>query len=229
MKFTKVPLAYDLDALEPYISKKTMDLHHNKHHEGYKNKLNEILETLTDVPDKIDQNDLTSLMKNYFHIKDKKAVVIIRRMGGGLINHDLFFSLLKKDTILRADMPFYQALVHHFGDFAKFKEIFVRHASQLFGSGWTWLVLTHDGKFRITTTANQDNPWMIRNVVQPILGIDLWEHSYYVDYQNNRAAYIEAFFNVVNWDRVNELYVKGMNLINDKSSSSNVEDSVIKF
>ncbi len=211
MKFKRIILPYELDALEPYISKRTMDLHYNKHHAGYERNVNAALEGV-ELPENI--NSLESLMKNFFRLEDKETKVLVRRNGGGLINHDFFFLTLKKDTTLQQDSPFYKALIQHFGDFNEFKTIFIRHAMQVFGSGWAWLCLSKQGKFRIIKTENQDNPWLARGVMVPLLGIDVWEHAYYVDYQNRRAEYVENFFNVINWDKINELFINGMQQVN---------------
>ena len=195
-------LEYAYDALEPYIDEQTMEIHHTKHHQTYVDKLNVALKGNTHLEEK----SVEELTKNLNEIPDpiKNAV---RNHGGGHLNHSFFWSLLKKNIPLTPKIG--NLLKENFGGYEKFKEEFNKAALGLFGSGWCWLVLDND-QLIIATTSNQDNPISQGRV--PILGIDMWEHSYYILRQNRKDEYIEAFFNVINWDKVEENYNNAMNL-----------------
>lgn len=204
-KFELPPLPYPYDALEPYIDAKTMEIHHTKHHNTYVTKLNEALEQWPEGQGK----SLEELLQNLDAIPEsvRKAV---RNHGGGHLNHSLFWLMLKKggggpSTTLRVNEPSEELLERiksEFSEFSKFKETFTKAATGLFGSGWAWLVKDASGKLSITTTPNQDNP--ITSGQTPILGLDVWEHAYYLKYQNRRPEYIEAWWSVINWDQVTE-------------------------
>ena len=187
-------LGYDYDALEPYIDAKTMEIHYTKHHQTYVDKLNAALEG---------HGDLASLSVDRL-ISDLSQVpedirTAVRNHGGGHSNHSFFWPLLKKGVALEGNVK--ELIDRDFGGFDKFKEAFSSKAALLFGSGWTWL--TYDqGKLSIVATPNQDSP--LSQGKTPILGIDVWEHAYYLKYQNRRPEYISAFFDIINWAKVNE-------------------------
>jgi Fe-Mn family superoxide dismutase len=197
----KLPeLSYSYDALEPYIDTRTMEIHHTKHHQTYIDKLNAAikghpqLETLS----------AQQLIRNLDEIPENIRTAI-RNHGGGHVNHSFFWPLLKKN--IPPAGPVIDAIKRQFGSFNDFKENFSNAAATLFGSGWTFLV-ADGGRLAIVTTANQDSPLSLGQ--KPVLGLDVWEHAYYLRYQNRRAEYIAAFFNVINWDKVNEHYQSAM-------------------
>lgn len=196
MAFELPKLPYAFDALEPHIDAKTMEIHHGKHHAAYTTNLNAAIEG----------TDLEGLSIEEILVKgvDKPAV---RNNGGGFYNHNLFWEWLSPNGGGQPSGELAQAIDEAFGSFDKFKEEFAKAAATRFGSGWAWLI-KKDGKLQITSTPNQDNPLMPVADVQgtPILGLDVWEHAYYLNYQNRRPDYVSAFFNVVNWDKVAELY-----------------------
>lgn len=190
------PLPYEYNALEPFIDEQTMKIHHDKHHQGYVDKLNAALEG----QDELASNNITDLLKDLSSIPAEIKSAVVNN-GGGHANHTLFWSILKKDTPCEGEIK--EAIESKFGSFDNFKEEFSKAAATRFGSGWAWLVV-NNGELEITSTANQDSP--LSSGQTPILGIDVWEHAYYLKYQNKRPDYIEAFFNVINWAKVNELY-----------------------
>ncbi len=192
-KFELPKLPYGYDALEPYIDKTTMEIHYTKHHNGYVTKLNDAIAG-TDLENK----SLEDILKNV-----SKQPVGVRNNGGGHYNHSLFWTIMKNDGggFPKGDLE--NAINSSFGSFEEFKNKFSNAASTRFGSGWAWLIV-QDGKLAVTTTANQDNP--IMDVAEakgtPILGLDVWEHAYYLKYQNRRPEYIDSWWNVINWDEV---------------------------
>ncbi len=194
MNHTLPKLPYAYDALEPYIDARTMEIHHTKHHQTYIDKLNaavkghQELETLS----------AEQLIRNLSETPETIRTAV-RNHGGGHVNHSFFWPLLKKDIAPAG--PVIDAIKRKFGSFDEFKESFSNAAGLLFGSGWAWLAIDR-GELTIVTTANQDNPMSQGH--KPVLGLDVWEHAYYLRYQNRRAEYIAAFFNVINWDKVNE-------------------------
>lgn len=189
-------LPYAYDALEPYIDEETMKIHHDKHHAGYVKKLNAAVEET-----EFAQKDVLELLKEVNGLPDSVREAV-RNNGGGHANHTLFWEILKKDVKLDGDLK--EAIDETFGSFEAFKETFSQAAATVFGSGWAWLVVTKDKKLEIVKTKNQENPITDGNT--PILGVDVWEHAYYLKYQNKRPDYIEAFFYVINWDKVTENY-----------------------
>lgn len=200
MAFTLPDLPYAFNALEPHIDAKTMEIHHGKHHAGYVAKLNGAIEG-TDLADK-SIKDLISNLKSV--PEDKRGAV--RNNGGGHYNHSLFWQILSPSGgSPSGDLA--AAIDKEFGSLDGFKEKFSNAAATRFGSGWAWLCVK-DGGLCVCSTPNQDNP--IMDVAEcsgtPILGLDVWEHAYYLNYQNRRPDYIAAFFNVINWDKVGELY-----------------------
>ena len=188
-------LPYSYDALEPYIDAKTMEIHHTKHHNTYVQKLNAALEKHPDLQAK----PLGDLLKDLNSVPSEIRGAV-RNHGGGHWNHSLFWLLMKKDGGGEPKGPLAEAIKSSFGSFAEFKAKFTNDAGALFGSGWVWL--TARGKdLAIVSTPNQDNPLMIGGG-QPIMGLDVWEHAYYLKYQNRRPEYIDAWWNVINWAQV---------------------------
>ncbi|PXW91645.1 Fe-Mn family superoxide dismutase [Streptohalobacillus salinus] len=197
-KFVLPELPYAYDALEPYIDKETMNIHHTKHHNGYVTKLNAALEG----HDELSEKSIEDLVADLNSVpEDIKTAV--RNNGGGHLNHSLFWSVLTPDSGKEPTGELKQAIEEKFGGFDAFKETFENTAATRFGSGWAWLVV-NNGKLEVMSTPNQDNP--VTDGKTPILGIDVWEHAYYLKYQNKRPEYISAFWNIVNWEKVGELY-----------------------
>lgn len=199
MAFSLPALPYAYDALEPHIDAKTMEIHHTKHHNAYITKANEALAG-TDLADASVEEVLTNLDKLP---ADKKQGVI--NNAGGHANHSLFWSILSPKGGGNPSGELAEAISNTFGSFDAFKDAFANAAATRFGSGWAWLVVDGDGKLHVTSTANQDSPVMSGHT--PILGLDVWEHAYYLNYQNRRPDYISAFWSVVDWAKVNELYL----------------------
>ena len=199
MVFILPKLNYSYDALEPIIDAKTMEIHHTKHHQTYVDKLNLALEKYPELQKKKVEELLKDLNKVPEDIR-----TAVRNHGGGHLNHSLFWELMtpdKKDKEFKGKIK--EAIEKSFVSFEKFKEDFNNSALARFGSGWAWLVL-NKGKLEICNTANQDSP--ISEGKIPLFGIDVWEHAYYLKHQSNRKNYVENFWNVVNWKKVNELY-----------------------
>ena len=198
MAFKLPDLPYGFDALAPHIDAKTMEIHHDKHHGGYVKKLNDAVEGTP-------QSDMSleDLMKNVG--STSKAV---RNNGGGHYNHSLFWKVLSPKGGGKPSGELASAIDSAFGSYDAFKEKFTEAAGSRFGSGWAWLIVDSSGSLKITSTPNQDNPVMDVAEEQgtPILGLDVWEHAYYLNYQNQRPEYIKAFWNVVNWDEVSKNY-----------------------
>jgi Fe-Mn family superoxide dismutase len=197
----KLPsMQYEFNVLEPFIDEETMKIHYTKHHQGYVDKLNLALKDHKEYQDFIPEK----LIKNINKIPAKIRTVV-RNNAGGHFNHSFFWPTLKKGTIPQGEIL--KVICENFGTFENFKKEFSSSALSLFGSGWTWLVLNKKD-LEIVNTSNQDNP--LSEGLVPILGIDVWEHAYYLKYQNRRAEYIEAFFNVINWDKINDIYVNSL-------------------
>jgi len=196
-KFELPALPYGYDALEPYIDKMTMEIHHSKHHNGYVNNLNAAVDG-TDLAGK----SLDDLLKNI-----SKHPVAVRNNGGGNYNHSLFWNIMKKGGGGKPEGDIAKAINDAFGSFDQFKEQFSKAAATRFGSGWAWLVV-QNGKLAVGSTPNQDNPIMDISDFKgtPVLGIDVWEHAYYLKYQNKRPEYIENWWNVVNWEEVSRRF-----------------------
>ncbi len=192
-KFELPKLPYAFDALEPHIDARTMEIHHGKHHNGYVSKLNDAVSG-TDLEGKT-LEELLNNVSNYS--------TAVRNNGGGHYNHSLFWTIMSPNGGGNPSGELADAINSAFGSFDKFKEEFSNAAATRFGSGWAWLIV-NNGKLQITSTPNQDNPLMDVADVKgtPILGIDVWEHAYYLHYQNRRPDYIAAFYNVINWDEV---------------------------
>ncbi len=198
MAFTLPPLPYPEDALEPHIDKLTMQIHHDKHHGAYVTNLNKALEQAPDLQNK----SVEELLANSLAAVPEPIKTAVRNNGGGHANHSLFWNLLSPQGGGNPKGEIQNVISANFGGFDGFKEKVTAAATGRFGSGWAWLVKDASGKFEITSTANQDSPLMEGK--KPILGLDVWEHAYYLKYQNRRPEYIAAFWNVVNWDEVNK-------------------------
>jgi Fe-Mn family superoxide dismutase len=198
MAYTLAPLPYPADALEPHFDKQTMEIHHGKHHAAYVNNVNDALK---DQPE-LAALPVDELIKNLAKVPEGIRGKV-RNNAGGHVNHTLFWSLLQKDAPAPTG-PLADAINAAFGDLAGFKAKFKEACLGRFGSGWAWLVVK-DGKLAITSTPNQDNPVM-DGAGTPILGLDVWEHAYYLKFQNRRADFVDAFWNVVNWSKVAELF-----------------------
>src|SRR6266436_4441090 len=195
MAFTVPPLPYPFDALEPYIDAKTMEIHHDKHHGAYVNNLNKALEGHADLQSK----SIDDLLKNLDAVPESIRTTV-RNNGGGHWNHALFWTLMKKGGGGEPKGDLATAIASTFGSFSAFQEKFAAAGVGRFGSGWAWLIKNKGGKLEVISTPNQDSPLMDGNT--PVLGCDVWEHAYYLNYQNRRPDYIKAWWNVVNWAEV---------------------------
>ena len=199
MSFTLPQLDYAYDALEPHIDSRTMEIHHSKHHQGYTNKLNAAIEGTNQESKNIHQI-LTDLDMNN---------MALRNNAGGYFNHKLFWEIMNPNNKTEMSDELSSAIDNSFGSFDNFCASFANAAATRFGSGWAWLCVKN-GKLEICSTSNQDNPLMpsIGCGGTPILGIDVWEHAYYLNYQNRRPDYVSAFFNVINWGVVSEKFIQ---------------------
>jgi Fe-Mn family superoxide dismutase len=228
--FTLPPLPYAFDALEPHIDARTMEIHHDKHHAAYVANLNK---AIADFPD-LGKKSVEDLVKGLNSVPEPIRMAV-RNQGGGHYNHSLFWQMMKKDGGGEPKNELAKAIEANFGSFSNFKTKFTEAAMKVFGSGWAWLEIGSDGEWNLNITQNQDSPimdfvgntrreamkygpallqtptnflWMTPHGDSPILGLDVWEHAYYLKYQNKRAGYIAAWWNVVNWDFVAERYAK---------------------
>ena len=198
-KYTLPEIPYAYDALEPHIDAQTMEIHHSKHHQGYTNKLNAAIEgsenESKDILDILSSLDMTNMA--------------LRNNGGGYYNHCLFWEIIGPNCGGSPSGKLADAINKDFGSFDEFKSKFSAAAATRFGSGWAWLCVDSNGGLEVCSTANQDNPLMPGECGKtPILCLDVWEHAYYLNYQNRRPDYIDAFFNVINWEVVAKMYVK---------------------
>lgn len=198
MAFELPKLNYAYDALEPHIDAKTMEIHHGKHHAGYTAKLNAAVEGTY-----LEGKKMEEILRNL-----DLSNGAVRNNGGGFYNHSLFWEIMSPEGGGNPTGELAIAINKYFGSFEKFKDAFSNAAATQFGSGWAWLCVHQDGSLEVCSTANQDNPIMpnIGCGGTPILGLDVWEHAYYLNYQNRRPDYIEAFFNVIDWKNVGDLY-----------------------
>jgi superoxide dismutase, Fe-Mn family len=201
MAFTLPPLPYPADALEPSIDKMTMEIHHDRHHKAYVDNLNKALESAPDLQSKSIEDLLRGIKSVPANIQ-----TAVRNNGGGHANHTMFWEIMgpKAGGSPAGDLA--QAINSTFGAFDSFKAKIKENALGQFGSGWSWLVIGGDGKLQAVKTANQDSPYMEGQT--PLLGIDVWEHAYYLKYQNKRADYVDAWWNVVNWNAVTQRFAK---------------------
>jgi Fe-Mn family superoxide dismutase len=197
MAFELPNLPYPSNALEPHIDQQTMEIHHGRHHKAYTDNLNKAIQG-TDM----ENRSIEEIMKN---VGGNNAV---RNNGGGYYNHNLFWAIMSPNGGGQPSGSVGQAINQKWGSFDKFKEEFAQAAATRFGSGWAWLIVTGNGDLEITSTPNQDNPLMdvAEKKGQPILGLDVWEHAYYLKYQNKRPDYVGAWWSVVNWEEVNRRY-----------------------
>ncbi len=202
MSFQLPELPYNFDALEPHIDSKTMQIHHGKHHAGYTNKLNTAIAG-TDLEGKTIEDILKNLDMNN---------TAVRNNGGGYFNHSLFWEIMGPNCGGKPEGQLAAAIDRDFGSFDEFKSNFSSAAGTRFGSGWAWLCVDLNGGLEVCSTANQDNPLMPGECGKtPILGLDVWEHAYYLNYQNRRPDYVAAFFSVINWVKVSENYNSAIN------------------
>lgn len=205
MAYTLPELGYAYDALEPHFDAMTMEIHHSKHHQAYVNNANAALENLPELTQGCPGQLLTKLAE-----VPADKLTAIRNNVGGHLNHSLFWKSLKKGTTLQGALK--DAIVRDFGSVEAFQAEFEKAAATRFGSGWAWLVLQENGKLAVVSTANQDSPVMGKAIAgcegYPLLGLDVWEHAYYLKFQNRRPDYIKEFWHVVNWDFVAERFEK---------------------
>ncbi len=201
MAFVLDPLPYPSDSLEPNIDKQTMEIHHGKHHNAYVTNLNNAIAG-TDMENKSIEDLLASV---------SQAPVAVRNNGGGHYNHTLFWNTISGSGGGQPTGSLADAITQKFGSYDAFKEEFTKAATTRFGSGWAWLIVTPEGELAITSSPNQDNPLMDTAEVKgfPIVGLDVWEHAYYLKYQNRRPDYIAAYFNVVDWNAAEKRYQQG--------------------
>lgn len=199
--FTLPKLSYSFDSLEPYIDAKTMEIHLTKHHQTYVDKLNL---ALADYPEWLNK-PVEEVVANLNQVPEKVREAV-RNHGGGHANHSFFWTIIgpQADAVPAGSLD--KAIREHYGDFSSFQQKFTEVALNRFGSGWAWLVRKSDGSLDVFSTANQDSPLTHRDT--PILGLDVWEHAYYLKYQNRRPDYVSAFWNIVNWKTVEQLYVE---------------------
>ena len=199
MAFELPKLKYSYDSLEPHIDSKTMEIHHGKHHAGYTNNLNNAISG-----SELENHSIEEILKN-LNMENSA----LRNNAGGYYNHNLFWDILSPSGGGKPNGRLLESINNGFESFENFKEEFSKAAATRFGSGWAWLCVHENGTLKVCSTANQDNPLMpgIGCDGFPILGLDVWEHAYYLNYQNRRPDYINAFFNIINWEKVNEKYL----------------------
>ncbi len=204
--FEQIKLPYGFDALEPHIDTKTMEIHYGKHHAAYTNNLNDALKN--NAPEFLEKT-IEEIVSNLDALPEGIRAAV-RNNGGGFYNHNLYFTVIGPNGGGVPAGELGDKITETFGSFEAFKDEFSKAAATRFGSGWAWLIVNKEGKLKVTSTPNQDNPLMSGNCPcsagMPILGIDVWEHAYYLNYQNRRPDYITAFFNVIDWDAVAKRY-----------------------
>ncbi len=201
-KHTLPDLPYDYNALEPHIDEQTMRIHHTKHHQTYINNLNDALDGHQDLQDMSVEELMRNIERVPVDIRTK-----VRNNGGGHANHSLFWQIMSPDGGGEPGGPLGDEIRSAFGDFSSFRDQFANAGKGRFGSGWAWLIIGEGGRLQVVDTANQDSPLM--NGYAPVLGLDVWEHAYYLKYQNRRPDYIDAWWNVVNWDEVGRRFQQG--------------------
>lgn len=205
-EFVLPPLPYSYDALEAVIDSQTMTLHHDKHHAGYVKNLNEAISIHPELKGK----SLEDLLQNLDSIPED-ILTTVRNNGGGHHNHSIFWSIMTPNSEGQPTGAISEAINETFGDFASFQAEFNAAGKKRFGSGWAWLVMNSDGTLEVTSTGNQDSPLLEGKF--PIMGNDVWEHAYYLKYQNNRGDYLDAWWNVVNWEEVNKRFEEALSFI----------------
>ena len=198
-EFELKELPYTYDSLEPFFDEETMRIHHDKHHRAYTEKFNKGLEQHQEYFDE----PAEELLRRLYDLP-KEIQTSVRNNGGGYVNHNFFWSILGKEKEFEGEIS--TAIIETFGSYDKFKKLFSEIALSQFGSGWAWVVMNDKGELEITKTSNQDSPLTDNKI--PLIALDVWEHAYYLKFQNKRAEFIEAFFNVINWEKVNELYAE---------------------
>ncbi len=207
LEFVLPDLPYDYDALEPYIDSQTMTLHHDKHHAGYVKNLNEAIAPYPELQEQTIEElllDIDSLPED--------IQTIVRNNGGGHANHSMFWSIMTNNSEGTPTGELADAISSSFGDFATFQEEFNTAGTKQFGSGWAWLVMNDEKELEVMSTPNQDSPFL--DGKYPIMGNDVWEHAYYLNYQNKRTDYLEAWWNVINWTEVNQRFVAAQDFMN---------------
>lgn len=200
MKYVLNPLNYRYNEFEPYIDELTMTIHHTKHHQGYVNNLNAALEKYPDLA----FDNLETMLLNIDNLPEDIQTAV-RNNGGGTYNHNFFFDTLKKNVNGMPSGELLAAIESTFGSFDAFKQAFSNVAKSRFGSGWAWLIKNNEGKLQVVSTPNQDS---VLPLGKPLLGLDIWEHAYYLKYQNRRPEYIENFFHLIDWDKVASRFSK---------------------
>ena len=205
MSYTLPALPYAYDALEPHIDSKTMEIHHNKHHQTYINNINAGI-----AGTEWEDLSVEALISKFNEVPEQLKQNVINNAGGHA-NHSLFWTVMSPDGGGHPEAEIAKAIEHELGGFEAFKDTFTQAALSRFGSGWAWLSMAPDQTLIVESSANQDSPLMHRNI--PLLGLDVWEHAYYLHYQNRRPEYISAFFNVVNWKEVNRRYLEALNAL----------------
>ena len=203
MAYELPPLPYDYNALEPYIDEETTHLHHDKHHQAYVNNLNTALQGQS----QFENMSVDDLMRNINSVPESIRTAV-RNNGGGHANHSMYWQIMKPNGGGEPTGDLANAINSAFGSFDQFKAAFNDAGAKRFGSGWAWLVIGADGKLAVTSSANQDSPLMEGQY--PVMGNDVWEHAYYLKYQNRRPDYLAAWWNVVNWDEIAKRYAQGM-------------------
>jgi Fe-Mn family superoxide dismutase len=200
MPFSLPRLPYEYDDLEPSIDEETMKLHHTGHHKAYVDSLNDVIDEL---PDEYKDKNLLELLRGINTVPEDYRDAV-RFNAGGHLNHSLFWQMMRPGGSEEPEGKLKAAIKQNFGSFEKMQEQFEEAGSQLYGSGWVWLVVDDEGKVLVRTSANQDSPYS--NGLTPILGLDLWEHSYYLNYKNDRATFMQKWWDVVNWEKVAEMF-----------------------
>ena len=209
MAYELPPLPYDYNALEPYIDEETMHLHHDKHHQAYVNNLNAALQGQS----QFENMSVDDLMRQINSVPESIRTAV-RNNGGGHANHSMYWQIMKPNGGGEPTGDLANAINSAFGSFDQFKAAFNDAGAKRFGSGWAWLVIGPDGKLAVTSTANQDSPLMEGQY--PVMGNDVWEHAYYLKYQNRRPEYLAAWWNVLNWDEIAKRYAQGMQSVGSR-------------
>ncbi len=214
MGYKRIKLPYSYDALEPHLDKKTIELHYEKHHKSYEENLNNVI-LKTNIYESFP--NIIDLLKNYQKIDNDEIKVAIREFGGGLANHNFYFESLKNEETFDENLEVVKAIEAYWDSMEEFKKEFEKQVKNLFGSGWVWFVKRKNNSLKIIKTFNQDNPWFLG--FTPIIGIDLWEHSYYLKYQNKKIDYLNDFWKVVDWEFANKQFLLETNVEDSEDES----------